>query len=61
LIYSDKNSVIAEPNDHANESNDESEFKEGEESFNIDFNRMHHQFSEFKDDKAIIKNPVVNS
>ena len=42
LIFSNKNSDIAEPIDQANESNEEIEFKEGEHYYNIDYNRMQH-------------------
>ena len=63
LIYSDKNSGMGEEqSDYDYQSNDEggSEIKYGHDSsFNKDYNMM--QIGEFNDDKAIFKNPVVNS
>ena len=60
LIYSDKNSIVHEQSDQDNQSNDGSEAKYvADSSFNKDYNMM--QIGEFKDDRAIFKNPVANS
>ena len=62
LIYSDKNSVHEDQSDQDNQSNDggsENKYGGNDSSFNKDYNMV--QIGEFKDDKAIFKNPVVNS